>query len=541
MSEVEPVTTVERTISVGAPRRSGTEATYYSLEGGPGEPHLLRAELGAPEPGERHAPLPVVSLVHVTDLQLADVQSPGRMEFLERRAGRARWGPLVPMHRPQEAMVAHATDALFRAIGALPPGSLTGQAPELVVSTGDAIDNRQGNELAWLLELFSGATVSVGSGGSDFEGVQSADWPDPHYWHPDDVADAWKAALGFPVLPGLLELAMAPFPAVGVGIPWLGCFGNHEALVHGVGPGTPTYDQVLVGHEKAVELPADFDPEDPERCFIRGPEAFLLGPTRPVTADPARAAITRRRFVEAHLEAPGTPVGHGYCPADALAGRAYYAWDGVDGLRIVVLDTSHAAGGAAGSVSRAQFTWLEERLVEVHSWCRDAEGHRVPGGGDDRLVLVFSHHGSDTLTNRLPLADEAPPALADEVVALLQRFPNVVAWVNGHTHHHLVRPRPAPRHPEGGFWELTTASVADWPSQARWIEVARIAPGWCLVRATVLDHAGPPRPDLQTGPLGLAALHRELGANVPGRGLASGCAGTPLDRNVELLVPVAVR
>jgi len=540
VNEVPPATTTERTVVRGAPVRTGARATYYSLGPGPGEAHALRCDLGAPEPLDLHEPRGVVSLVHVTDLQLADVQSPGRMEFIDRQAGRPGWAPLIPMHRPQEAMVAHAVDALLRAIRVLPPTSLTGRAPEVVVSTGDAIDNRQENELAWLMALLSGETVRASSGGSAFEGVQAPDWPDPRYWHPDDVADDWKAALGFPTVPGLLELATQPFRAAGLDVAWLGCFGNHEALVHGVAPGTPAYDRALVGDIKALELAEGFDPADPEARFLAEPEAFLSGPSRAVAPDPARAAITRRRFVEAHLAAPGLPVGHGYTPADALAGRAYYAWDGLEGMRFIVLDTSHAAGGSAGSVGRDQLSWLEARLAEVHTVYRDPDGRRVAGGGAERLVLVFSHHGSTTLHNRRPLADEPPPALGDEVVALLQRFPNVVAWVNGHTHHNAVRARPSAEHPDGGFWELTTASVADWPSQARVIEVARVAPGWCRVRATMLDHSGPLRPDLDEGPLGLAALHRELAANAPGRGIGGMSAGRPSDRNVDLFVPVGL-
>ncbi len=74
---------------------------------------------------------------------------------------------------------------------------------------------------------------------------------------------------------------------------------------------------------------------------------------------------------------------------------------------------------------------------------------------DDRLVVVFSHHGVASLAH--PLVGHAGPdgqplLGADEILALLHRFPNVVLWLNGHTHLNAVRPRhvPATRHVGSG-------------------------------------------------------------------------------------------
>ena len=58
--------------------------------------------------------------------------------------------------------------------------------------------------------------------------------------------------------------------------------------------------------------------------------------------------------------------------------------------------------------------------------------------------------------------------LADRLGRLLERFPNVVAWVNGHTHEHRITPHPRPD--GGGWWEITTSSHVDWPQQSRLID-----------------------------------------------------------------------
>jgi hypothetical protein len=58
--------------------------------------------------------------------------------------------------------------------------------------------------------------------------------------------------------------------------------------------------------------------------------------------------------------------------------------------------------------------------------------------------------------------DDGPRVLGDEVEALLLEHPQVVAWVNGHTHMNQVW---AHRRADGagGFWEINTASHADFP------------------------------------------------------------------------------
>lgn len=126
-----------------------------------------------------------------------------------------------------------------------------------------------------------------------------------------------------------------------------------------------------------------------------------------------------------------------------------------------------------------------------------------------------------------------------ELLELLHRFPNVVLWLNGHTHTNAVRPRIDPRDPERGFWEVTTCAIVDWPGQSRVVELLDLGDGTMAVACTMVDHDSPlgPDPSLQGSALTtpqLAALHRELSANVPGAGAGSRLEGVPTDRNVIL-------
>jgi metallophosphoesterase (TIGR03767 family) len=496
----------------------------------------------------------------VTDLQIADVQSPTRFEFLNRLFADPRYAQIVPVQRPQEALIAHAVDATIRTLNAV-RGPATGQPPQLAVTTGDAIDNAQWNELRNFLALFDGGLITPDSGGPRYEGVQALDWPDDIFWKPDGVAgggpDVFRREFGFPHHPGLLARALQEFQAGGLGIPWLSCFGNHEALNQGVGVQTEGIARALTGDRKPLGLIDGFDHDQALELFTVRPEAFMAGPSRAVTADPGRQPISRRDFVEAHFRPGSRPHGHGFCERNRRDGTAYYVHD-TPAVRLIALDTNCLAGGAAGCLDRDQAAWLEARLAEVHSDYDAADGSQVRTGNADRLVVLFSHHGIDTLNNARAGCEgpgagpgmgpgagrrtgpgaglDAGPALgAAAVLALLHRFPNVVLWLNGHTHLNAVRSRVHPGNPVRGFWEVTTCAVIDWPCQTRLVELVDRG-SYLAVVCTMVDHDTPvARTALETVD-DLASLHRELAANVPFRGAASAAAGTPADRNVELRI-----
>ncbi len=118
---------------------------------------------------------------------------------------------------------------------------------------------------------------------------------------------------------------------------------------------------------------------------------------------------------------------------------------------------------------------------------------------------------------------------------MLHRFPNVVVWLSGHTHEHSAIPRPDPDGRTGGFWELSTGAIADWPVQSRLVELVDDGNGTLSVVATVVDHLAPPDPTDAGGLWRLASIHRELAANDPHRGTDSAAAGERTDRNVELV------
>lgn len=530
-----PATTLERTLLRGPAVNSGG---YVHLVDGPGEPHVVRTELGGQAAAARaDTRQPLLAFGHLTDLHVVDAQSPARVEFLDRYNDEMSSGPFTSAYRPHEMLSAQVADSMVATVRNFRTSPVLGAPMAFSVSTGDAVDNCQLNELRWMIDLLDGGrTLRPDSGNpSRYEGVADANprWYDTRYWHPekppgapDDVA---VSQYGFPRVPGLLDAARRPFSTTGLSTPWYAAYGNHDGLVQGNAPPTSALNAIAVGGLKVVGLQAGVDPNTVVAALLAG-KALPAGLVfRPVSPDPNRRLLTRRDTLEEHFRTRGTPVGHGFTAANRRTGTAYYRFDPTPEIRAIVLDTVNPGGLSDGSLDRPQFDWLRSKLATAGA----------------RLVVLFSHHTLATMTNAtLAPGETAPRVQGDEVLALLLAHPRVVLWVNGHTHVNKVtaHPRPAGGIP-GGFWELNTASHIDWPQQARLVEVADNRDGTLSIFGTILDFAGPSADPAALGsPLKLAALSRELAANdwqerTGHSETVDGRRGTVQDRNVELLVP----
>ncbi len=533
-SRTDPVapagTTLDTTVVRGAVLNP---QGYLRLAAGAGEPHQVRGDLATAKPGRFATRASLLSFAHLTDIHVIDAQSPARVEFLDRYND----GPGKPLlfgsaYRPQEMLMPHVADSIVAAVDQVGRGPVKGQPLAFAMCTGDNTDNCQLNELQWQLAVLNGKTFAPSSGDpKKFEGVhdQEATTYDIHYWHPDGTPagktdDNARRLYGFPVVKGLLEAATRSFTPRGISVPWYTCYGNHDGLVQGNFPQSFQLTRAATSSLKVVSLPAGLSPDDVQRGDPAAGAALLAAPARQVTADPQRRVITRTETVKEHLTSGGIPTGHGYTAKNLADGTAYYTFDPSPLVRCIVLDTVNPNGESSGSLDEAQFAWLRVEL------------EKVSGAGKDRLVIVFSHHTIGSMTNQLVFADSPGrrvlgPAVRDRLL----EFPNVVAWVNGHTHRNAVTPYKAAS--GGGFWEVNTAAHVDFPCQARLIEVLNNGDGTLSVFGTIIDAAAPLQyaGSLATS-ASLASLARELAAN-DWQERTDVRRGKVEDRNVELLLP----
>jgi metallophosphoesterase (TIGR03767 family) len=520
----EPITTADHRLLPGPEGPGG----YRRLQQAPGESHQVPGAQGL-APGS----VPVLTFVQLSDTHVMDSQSPARVELLDRYADPDLLPPgetrTVGTYRPQELFTHHVVEAMVQAANAITHGPVAGGPIDFAIVTGDLTDNAQHNELQAFLGLLDGEWVTPDSGDPErYEGVAASG--DPRYWHPEgEVADLPRNRYGFPTARGILDAARRPFQATGLRIPWFSVYGNHDNQLQGTIPATPELEHAALGRYKLISPPHNLDAaqvlqrlEDTETSAL---DELLGGDAITVTADPQRRLVARSEHLQAHLDSSGRPEGHGYGPQNLVAGICYYAFDASDRVRVIVLDTVNSHGGWQGSLDPAQLTWLEFQLAAAA----------------DRLVVLFSHHPLETMVN-----DRAPAGhrrvLGDEVRSILLQHPNVVLWVNGHTHRHQVTPVCRD---DGavGFWQVTTASHIDWPQQSRVVELLEAPDGTVTVACTVFDTAAPAEAAAgEDHPIALAALSRELAANdwqtraeiLGGSGAG---AGRPQDRNVLLSIP----
>jgi metallophosphoesterase (TIGR03767 family) len=548
-----------------APRSIADVNGDNRLEYTSAEPGVVRTELAAALPGREARRRMLITFGHITDTQLVDEESPARVEFMDRIGDAFE----TAAYRPDEGLMTHVLSEQARALRREPL--------DLVMTTGDNVDNAQLNETRAFIDVLDGGLVNPDSGvrgtcrtpkpARRYSGVRGAG----RYYEPDRHGDGPGYAREETVnrrrvrrsnalrdYPGLFERMNVPFRSPGLGVPWYSVFGNHDALAQGNLAPTAFFSEVASGCKKVADLSARAwglirplvadgalpgeEREQVIRILYGDILQTLADPKTPkrlwriVPRDRARALISKSRYMQEHFRTRGQPRGHGYSQENVATGEGNYAFTPRPGVRFVALDTV-AATGPAGNLDDAQFRWLEAELLAAAS--------------RRELVVVFGHHSLRTM-NQAPPSGSPPIHLGlgscaspgpEPLVCLLRRNPGVIAYVVGHEHRERIEPH-------GAFWEIVSASHIDWPQRSRVIAVADNGDGTLSIVTHIRDHAAPPRPGRAARKTGrvlpasevtrLASIARELAFNDPQADAAEDGRddrrGTPADRNAELLV-----
>ncbi|MDX6587075.1 MAG: hypothetical protein QOI31_1548 [Solirubrobacterales bacterium] len=577
-----------------------SDATYRELSLGAGEGYVVRegaaagtigtdddGDLGVALTGREDRRTSLFYFGQLTDFQLADEESPSRVELIDT-------GPFSAALRPSEAMNPHIDDAMVRQVNAfaaaspLEAGDGSRRAMDLTIGTGDLADSQQLNETEWVRTLLEGGELDPNSGINTpigyagigclpgvtdegatrkYTGVQ--DYNDfgttPGIYDPDQPTGPYA---DWPDYGEVLDRAQQTFTAAGLDVPSYVAFGNHDGLVQGNAAANASYEAVATGCIKPASNVV-FDPGTLSSALGALDPANLLSldPTkiRLVPPDPKRQYVSKLQYK--NVFRAGTQVdGHGFDLVDAAeetasAGAAgYYSWNPEPGIRFIGLDTVSEAGiigpSADGNIDDPQFDWLRGELEDATA--------------ADELVVLFSHHAIPSLTADFPDEDAPPCTVADphghdlnpgcdldprdsapihlaaDLTALLHEFPNAIAWVAGHSHVNSIEPYPSPSG-EGGFWSIRVAAEADWPQQTRLMEIFDNDDGTLSIFGTIVDHASPATapPSGADGSTfsvdDLASAGRTIAYNdlqAGGRACGGGPCGEggPNDRNVELIV-----
>ncbi len=503
---------------------------WRNLEIAPDEPHCGH---GFPTQSQ-----PLLIIHHLSDLHVCDAQSPARPEYLDRHADpdspiREQVGT-IGTYRAHSMLSPHVVESMVQSLNTITHGPLSSHPIAGAVITGDTTDNAQKNEVDWYLALLDGLEIRPDSGDfTQYEGVidDGAEHYDTRYWHPHGTPpgkedDDARAKYGFPLVPNLLDSCRAPFKATGLNFPWFAVHGNHDALLQGTVAPSEEFINEMVGPRRYTALPTTTPLFEVLMQFREvGPASYPSADDAPyvsVAEDLERRAIERGEYAQMHLNSPGTPRGHGFTEENAKNKTMYYTTN-LQGVKLIVIDSVNHFGGWQGSLDLEQFEWLEKEVAEA-----------------DRPVVLASHHPLSKMFN-----DYAPVGrrvCLAEIQAMLLKYPQVIAWLAGHEHRHHIE-WIGPQEEVTGFWQIETASHADWPQQSRTVEIVTDAGGDIYFGLTVVDHAAGVDYAKAQNPLEIAALSRAISANVwqkrPELGAKHGIdwwLGRPTDRNVVLKI-----
>ena len=74
-----------------------------------------------------------------------------------------------------------------------------------------------------------------------------------------------------------------------------------------------------------------------------------------------------------------------------------------------------------------------------------------------------------------------------ELEQIVAGYENVIAWLVGHSHANRVRAVAGADADHPGYWEIMTSAMADYPGQARVIELVDNGDGTLSILATLID------------------------------------------------------
>ncbi len=390
---------------------------------GPGEDFVFRNDLSiaGAVPTLSTDARSVVYFPVITDIHIMDTKTPLRFFYTYDSNG------TVVSELPQAQYSTQVLDAMIRTLDDFS----TARHFNLLITTGDTVNDTAENETRWFIGVLDGTAV-----------------------HPDSGTCT-------DVVPGPLNDAHDPFLPWGLDtkVPWYTTMGNHDALIAGHFTVTPAYNAVATGDE--VYLSSEDDRGD------------ILPAGTKITPDPSRALLGPVGYMQEFFTTATLPVGHGFTSANISGGYGDYAFDPDPAIpvRFIVLDWECRDGETGGCI----------RKDEINNFLIPELNNAVL---EHKLVIVASHQSPDSL-------DTGTEVTGTAFIDLLTSYPNVIAHLVGHGHYNSITPRAGCSATQPGYWEIETSSLINYPQQSRIIEVVDNGDGTGRIFTTMVDHNSP--------------------------------------------------
>jgi metallophosphoesterase (TIGR03768 family) len=452
----------------------------------------------------------------ISDVHIADKESPARSMYFSfqypnpkilnpgtgklQPAGNSSSYSGVTLYTP------HVLDAAVQTINALHKVTPF----DFGMALGDACDNNQLNELRWYIDVLDGKMIYPSSGAH--LGANHIDYQKPFQAAGLDKSIKWYQAVGNhdlfwmgSALPteyirqtlvgsSILNIGMMGLrPPDYINVDWTNALKQHGYYM-GVVNGSTQYGDVIYA----------------------GPEQSYYPPPR-VAADPSRCSLTINQWMGQFFDTTSQPVGHGFTQEMVIDGFACYHFYPKAGipLKIIVLDDTDKSGTSDGALDNKRYQWLKKELedgkkaeelmiicahIPLHAyWLYPPDGQGLPY----QYLPIWTTNSS--VDENVTEAD---------LLATLQEYPNLIAWISGHVHRNAITPQLATGGVlENSFWTIETPSLRDFPQQFRHFEIVRNSDNTISIFVLDVDPAvnPEPMPDGSASPA-MTSRHYAIGA-----------------------------
>ncbi len=475
-----PLTSIQRVFSPVLDLRFhklGTEKVG-EYQNKSGEKRIYRDDLEVAEKNDSKKKS-LLHIAHLSDSHIIDEESPARFW----RSGFVNG----TVFRYQDAYSTHVLDAMVGTINQLNRHAKNKKL-DFAVVTGDLIDNSQRNEMEWFFQVMDGKDVTPNSGDQRDNPLPSQD--NPHI----------------------------KFKAQGLDIPYFITPGNHDLAYDGF---ITEKNRRFFGVPSPTATRAKF--QVAPKCSPRYPILAACTPYNPllpsekdhywslkkraIVGDNNREKISAEDIYR--ISRDSDPInGHGYGNKDEKRDHGHYSRQPVSHIpiQLINIDTSKE-GTLSGVITRDTVNnflipWLDETTKK----------------GNEKLVILMSHH---------PLSHILPGRGKRLFEKTVKKYPNIFLHLVGHGHKHDVVSYKGDE-AGSGYWEIQTASLIEWPQQARLVEVALREDGVGEVITTVIDYGE--SNSIATDSRALSILTKQI----PTALITAGDRGDLEDRNLNL-------
>jgi|GEM_PF-506094 len=407
---------------------------------------------------------------HMSDVHITDEESPNRMAAFDSKTIPSA---LRPMDMYSEVVLNSAVKTI-NAFNASNP-------IDAVVVSGDMTDNAQFNEMDNFIKIMSGGEVNPDSGDDD----------DPVGGPNNDPQDI--------------------FTAPGLDMPWIIGMGNHDTLI--LGNWEINEETITQGiGESAITGTRNGETYEVESGYI--------------TADADRTPIDHEEMINMFFNDDSLPEGHGLTQDNLDNNRAYYTWDPSEDsiVRFITLDTAFRPQGFEGQGMGSSYVSPVIDLEQYNDFLIPA---LEQAKADKKLVIIVNHHPSQKLQD-----DNLPERFitTEQLQNTLKSYSNVLIHCVGHSHENTAWPRVKDDE-DGGYFEVQSSSLIDWPQQMRFYELVDNGNDTLSLFTVIVDHQSESQDSMSEYSRMLALIDVQTHWGEGGPGIS-------IERNVEMVFEV---